>query len=433
MKKFLPMLMSAILLLSSCGGKEIPVSQEEPEKTTETTETTETSSETQEKERVELMPEEGAELTFWAKDEPHAKGLAAAFEEKYGVPVTVEIVGFEVPSKMLLEAPSGNGADVAWINHDALRQLSDAGVISTIDSSITDKMEEELLPTASKSFNIDGEYYGVPFGMETTAYFYNKDIVDTPASTIEEIMEEAQSFNVPEENKFYLVHSPTGFFMSGILSAFGFELHGADGNDNDNPGYDSEALLEALAFLPELKEVLPVSSEDLKMNAAALMQQNFTSGNVAYMIGGPWVINTLDEAGVNYGIMPMPTIKGNDMKPFANITGIIVNDYTQYPNAAQLFAQFASSEKGAQILFDAQKGISPRKDYEKIEGLVEDEIIMGLVKQMENTVPTPTASRINYYWTIADSVFGAVFDGDLTPEEGQAKFVADYEALVASE
>lgn len=54
-------------------------------------------------------------------------------------------------------------------------------------------------------------------------------------------------------------------------------------------------------------------------------------------------------------------------------------------------------------------------------------------EQFSDSVPMPTSKRMSYFWTVSESVYSAVFDGTLTPEEGVEKAQKDFDALVQSE
>ncbi len=185
---------------------------------------------------VELVPEEGAELIYWALREDFAKDAAARFEAEYGVPVTVEVVGFDSIQKLTLEGPSGNAADVVWGMHQYVVDGYNSGIFLPINDQIVDRLEDTVQEAALTAASVNGELYGVPLFMESVALFYNKDIIDTPATTYEEIIELAPSYTNVANNEYYYTTALGGYTFYPYLSAAGFMLHGDDGQDNDNPG-----------------------------------------------------------------------------------------------------------------------------------------------------------------------------------------------------
>ena len=424
MKKLVAMMLTGAMMVSLGGcAKEVPPATGEAVEGTENESVATT----------ELVPEEGAELTYWALRKDFALEAAAKFEELYGIPVTVEEVGFDSIQKLNLEGPAGNAADVVWGSHQAISEGYHSGMFLKINEQVETRLRDNIQESALKAAEIEGDLYGIPLYMESIAMYYNKDLVDTPAETFEEIIEIAPTYTNQSENKFYFNTALTGYMFYPYLSAAGFELHGANGTDNDVPGYDTPEYLEGLRNIEAIGEIIPIASGDLRMDGAQFVTENFAQGKTAYMLGGPWDISTIKEGGVNYGITTLPTLGGEEAKPFAGVTMNYINSYTEYPIAAQLFAEFMTTIEMAEVLFETEGDIPVHKNGTSIESVASNEDISVFIEQFESTVPQPAVSRMSYYWTISDNVFSLVFDGEMTPEEAQAKSVADYEALVASE
>lgn len=422
MKKFMSVVMLGTVLMSLGGcAKEVPPP------------TADATAPTVENIITELVPEEGAELTYWALREDFARDAAQRFEAEYGVPVNVEIVGFEAMQKLTLEGPAGNAADIIWGKHEHASTVYDAGLVLPIDPQIVARLQDTVLETSIAPLMVDGNLCAVPHYMESIAVFYNKDLVDSPATTFEQIMSEAPSFNDPNNNKFYYMSTIGGYNLHPYLSAAGFELFGPDGTDNENPGFDTPEFLEGLKNIRKLGEILPVKAEDIKMNAGAFVQQNFIDGNIAYLVNGPWFLGQLNESGLNYGITQFPTINGSPAKPFSAVIGNYVNAFTEYPIAAQLFAEFLTTLESAEKLYTTGGDMPIHKDAGKLPAVAESVAGPVFVEQFKNSVPQPAVSRMSYFWSISEAIYSEVFDGNMTPEDAQAKMIADYEALLASE
>lgn len=423
LKRIISIFMVAVLgmgTLSACGTREIPTEQENVKE-----------------EMGELIPEEGAELTFWAPSGKleYGTAVAASFEEKYGIKVEVQESGLDSVNKMMLDGPSGNGADVFVAAHDSFTSAKDAGILRELDESAAKTVRETVSEIAVKTVESEGNLYGVPVSEESYALLYNKDLVTgEPASTMEQIAEEAEEYNNPSENKFWYLTVPTdGFPAYSYLSLDGFELFGENGTDNDNPGFDTPEFEKGLERIAALKELIPIRAEDLKMETMSQLEQNFKDGKTAYYPIGPWLVQSLKDENVNFGVTSLPTLDGKQMKSFAIIQNAYVSAYTEYPKAAQLFALYLASEEGASLLYSEAYQITARKDISNVEGLKEDEELRVYVEAFQDAVPMPSVKRMSYYWTVIQSVLNAVFDQKLTPAEGAQKAQKDFDALVASE
>jgi arabinogalactan oligomer / maltooligosaccharide transport system substrate-binding protein len=384
-------------------------------------------------EEEDLTPEEGAKLTYWTGDVEFGKAVAASFEEKYNVPVTVEEVGLGAIDKIALSGPAGTGADVFMSPHDSFQHGVSAGLFLNLDARIAADLGERVNEVGMKTVTSDGKVFGVPVSLETSCLFYNKDIVgDQPAATLEEIIEAAKQYNDPVNNDFYfLMTIGDGYKIYPMLSAYGFRIFGEDGIDADNPGFDTDEFEKGLELVGSLKEIMPISAIDL--GNVSFLKSQFTEGKVAYEISGPWDITTFKESGVNFGVTVLPTYNGKELTPFAGVQNAHVSAFTKYPIAAQLFAQHLVSDEAAGMMYRKANKITTLKDVSKIEGLSEDELIKPFVEQFANSQPMPSVSRISYFWTISAQTCQAVFDGQLTPAQGRAKAVEDWNTLLTTE
>ena len=99
-----------------------------------------------------------------------------------------------------------------------------------------------------------------------------------------------------------------------------------------------------------LNELIPVKADDLKIETITQLEQNFIDGKTAYYFIGPWLIKTLKEQNTNFGVSTLPTMDGKQMKTMAGVHNAYVSSYSEYPNAAQLFAEYLVSEEGLSLI-----------------------------------------------------------------------------------
>lgn len=435
------LVLTMLLMMTACN-REIPVEEEDTADTAgEVTGTVAQDSTTGDTaaqattapEEAALVPEEGASLIFWTGDVEFGEAVAKRFEADYNVPVSVEEVGLGAIDKIALSGPAGTGADVFMSPHDSFQHGLDAGLFLPLTDSIAKDLRERVNEVGIKTVTSENIMYGVPVSLETMCMFYNKDIVgESPAATLEEIIEKAKDYNDPGNNNFYfLMTVGDGYKIYPMLSSYGFSLFGPDGTDTDNPGFDTEEFEKGLELIAGLKDIMPISSIDL--GNVSFLKTQFTEGKTAYEISGPWDITTFKDSGVNYGVTTLPTYNGKALTPFAGVQNAHVSAFTKYPIAAQLFAEYLVSDESAGQMYQLANKITTLKDVSKIEGLSADETIKPFVAQFANSFPMPSVSRVSYYWTIAAQTCSAVFDGQLTPADGRAKAVADWNTLLSTE
>ena len=176
---------------------------------------------------------------------------------------------------------------------------------------------------------------------------------------------------------------------------------------------------------------MPISSTDL--NNKSSVKANFMEGNVAYYVTGPWDVTQIKESGMNFGITTLPTYQGKQLTPFAGVQCAFVSTFTKYPIAAELLANYLISDEAASILYKQSDGITTLSNIDQVDGLSSDPYLPAFVKQFENSVPMPSVTRISYFWSIAQDIDRAVFDGQLTPAQGRKKSIENWNALLATE
>jgi arabinogalactan oligomer/maltooligosaccharide transport system substrate-binding protein len=384
----------------------------------------------------ELKPEQGAKLVYRTSSAGQlnfAREAAKNFQKKYGVSVTAEDGSVYDQNKTNLEGASGKGADVFMSPQDKTMDNQRAGLLLKLDSRIASELQKDVSPVAMKTVTVNGGVYGVPVSIETYVMFYNKKLVTgKPAATFEQLLSESKKFNSSKDNKFwFLSHVSEGATIYPMLSVYGFQLFGANGDNNDKPGFDSAEFEKGLEVLAKYRELMPAASGDLA-NWDFLTNQ-FVTGKTAYLISGPWNIKTFRDAKVDFGVADLPTYDGRKEHSFAFVQNAQVSAYTKYPIAAQLFARGLVSVESAELLYSKASCITSRSDISQVKGLAQDGQLSGVVTAFRNATPMPTAKRLSCYWTIAANIGPAVFDGKMTPKAGAAKAASDWQAFLKAE
>lgn len=370
----------------------------------------------------------GGDLLVWLPNEEHAKAFIKAFNEKYpDVNVQYEIIdSLETAEKLSLDGPAGVGADVIWTAAD--RFNIEDGYIEPFPDDVQERIDDVLLDSARNIKMKDGKMYGLAISLQTAALYYNKDLVETPPETFEEIFEFAKTYNDPSSGKYALRIVPNSSYTNYFcLTAYGYRWFGENGEDWKNPGFDSPEVAEGLAFLKSLREIYDVDAADATNDT---VYSAFDRGEVPFVINGPWGIASAEEAGVNFGVTKIPTINGVQPYTFAGSQMIAVSSYSKNFDAAFAFAEFFLSNEGAQILYETQGYSTALKDISNVPGLAEDEYLMGFAEQEPYTYPQPVIPEMNLSWQPTMSMMEFVWDDKLSIEDAQKKAMEDYELLL---
>jgi len=380
----------------------------------------------------EIQPEEGAKLKLWMDNDEYNQRIVEAWNKVYpDIELTVENVGTtDARGKLELDGPAGVGADVFVMAHDGVAIAAESGLILENDV-FADYVKENFMDVAVKAASYKDKIYGFPLTIKTIALFYNKDLVDKPVETWDEMFEFAKEFNNPSANKFALVwQANEPYFAHGFLAGYGYKMFGPNMDDKNQLGWDTPEAIEGMKFYQRLKEIYPVPSQDATWDA---MTSLFSSGEVPYAITGPWSIKDFKNAGVNFGIVKLPKLpNGNYPITFSTVDVACVSSYTKYPNAAKLLAKFLSSEEGLQIMYETKYELpASLKAQETI--FMQDEYLKGVAEQAENSTPMPFIPEIAHVWEPYKKALTAVWDGVQDPETALKTAQEEFYSIISSQ
>lgn len=362
-------------------------------------------------------------LVVWMDDEKgdYMKELIALFNQTYpNIHVQFKHAGsVDTREQLKVFGPSGQGADVIQFPHDHLAQAFLEDLIYELPQSTRDivNTRSDALGIEVSTMEVDGVkgLYGVPLSAESVALFYNKDLITEPHTTFEALIEDAKVWNAKEietssgvkqtnlaAGRPYLTssnHFADSYFMQAFYSAFGFRPFGDEGNDPSEVGFAKAA--PALEwFRTQLQPITTGPNGKNNENKPAA----FEAGQIPYIIAGPWNIEAYKEAGINLGVIPFPTIKvdGEDKvtRTFAGAQVAAVYKYTKNPTDAIKWVEFLSTTEAMEIMFKHKSKLPALKSelIAEIPGLADDEALLGILKQLETSIPMPYISNITYYW-----------------------------------
>ncbi|MCM3784680.1 maltose ABC transporter substrate-binding protein [Neobacillus mesonae] len=411
---FMTLSLAMTVFLAACGSGNNAPAESEPAPDTEAPPA----------ELEELLPEEGAALTVW--DGGDQKGfieeVAKAFEEKYGVKVSFTELGADkAMSQMVTDGPAGVGADVFAGVHDQTGQGVTAGVIMPNDWFEEDTRARNS-EVAVNALTYDGILYGYPKSVETTAVFYNKDLIDAVPADWDGVKEFAGTFNDTKNNKFAIMWDVgNGYSSFPFYGGYGAYVFGSDGTDPTDIGLNSEQGVEAAAFLQSLKDILPLNSSNINGD---IRKSLFTEGKLAMNVSGPWDVGSLKEGVQNLGVGVYPNLpNGEPMKPFSGVKSYFVNAYTKYPNASKLFADFITNAENQTKNFEMTGALPANTEAAESDAVKSDEIASAFLTQFENSVPMPSIPAMAQFWSPMEAALSELWNNGADPKTTMDKVV----------
>lgn len=301
--------------------------------------------------------ESAGTLTMWvdANRAEALKTVIADFEEQNGV--TVKVVqkefGDTLKEDFIKQVPTGKGPDVVVGAHDWLGAWVQNGVVAplTVDNAA------DFQPVATQAMSYEGQQYGLPVSIENVALIRNTDLDPATHATFDEMIATGQSLVAAGTAEFpFIVQvgaNADPYHMYPIQSSFGAPVFGL----NADGSYNSEDLQLANAggdaFAAKLVEwgasgVLTTSVD------GDIAIENFVNKKAPYIITGPWNIERIKEAGINYSIEQVPSAGGSPSTPFVGVQGFFVSSQSENQLLANKFVvEYLGSEEVQTAIFEA--------------------------------------------------------------------------------
>ncbi len=414
LKKLLSMglvAMMAMGMLAGCGGS------------SEDTETTE-GGETQETE----AEGETQDVTIWYywETEGHQVALDKVIQDyndsQDDYEVTAKYVPFADFKKQLsIGASADELPDIAILDSPDHASYATMGIFE----DLTGKFDvDNYYEGTVNSCTLDGKLYGVPFGANCLALYYNEDMLNEKGCTVpttwDELMDTAKSLTTDSVSglAFCSVQNEEGTFnfvpWLWSTGASSYEI-------------DSEGGIKALTFAKDLVDSGVMSKECTNWTQGDVMNQ-FISGNVAMMVNGPWQIPTMQQEApdLNWKVTLIP--KDSE---YASCLGgenyaVIKGGNTE---GALAFLEYATEEEQVKYMMDAFGYISADQT------IAENQFEEGSPYEpfVEELQYAQARGPLADWPSVSDAIslaFNEAMTGVSTPEDAAAKAQATIDGIV---
>jgi len=386
-------------------------------------------------------------ITVWIDDQngEYMQAVIAAFNETdAGRDIIVQhqhMGTVDARERLKTFGLTGNGADIFQFPHDHLAAAILEDLVYALPSSVATRVAERAHPLGmdiatllydestgqfGPGANAQENVYAVPMSLESVGLYYNKSLVDTPAATMEELLEEAAIWNAAlasddsgqtnaQKGWYYLgtsSHWADSYFMQTFYSALGFQPFGENLDDPSAVGF-ADAVAALTWFRDELKPATTGNNNHNSVGAGA----NFVDGNIPYIIAGPWNIEEYaDTEGLDFGIAPLPSVNGVSGAPFAGAQMAAIYKYSENKEAATAFLEFLMSDVAMELQLQMKNKLPALKQelLPNIDGFSEDPYLPAISEQLESAIPMPTIPAVQYYWGPGESMIISVWNNPAT-------------------
>lgn len=340
-------------------------------------------------------------ITIWHDKEDEVAAALQAELDQLAPDIVVNLErkdGLTDSLKMVGNDPN-SAPDMYFFAHDKIGVYAEMGILAPITDFIDEETLNQYLPMTIEAATYKGEVYQLPLYFETLLYMYNRLYMsdDEVPQTTEELYSYMQETTQGGHYGFVEQHS-TAYYAAGWLHAFdGYIL-----NDEGEPGLNDANTIRALEYHEKFVELMPTEGEYATVNTL------FREGKAHSTIGGPWLVPTAREAGIDLGIAPMPTVDetGKQIAPYSGVQGIHVLKVAaerKHDAIAKVLEVLTGDQVG--IAIAQASGCAPAKEscYDD-ETVSQDDMVMAMYETAQNAVPMPNVPEMDVMWTVTENL-----------------------------
>lgn len=318
-----------------------------------------------------------------------APDLEITFEKKTSLTDSLKLVGND-PSA----AP-----DMFIFAHDKIGVFAEMGILSPINDFVDSAALEDMLPMTLDAATYKDTLYQLPLYFETLLFMYNQRYMlpDNVPATTDELLSYMQANTGRGRYGFVEQHS-TAYYSAAWIHGFG----GAIIDETGTPFPDANAVKDALAYHLQFVQLMPGETEYNTVNTL------FLEGKADATIGGPWMVPSARDAGIQLGIAPMPTVDetGKPLAPYSGVQGIHVLKFAAENKAEavkKLLAALTDPAIGVSLALASGCAPANAKCYDDPQ-VAQDELVQAMRATAEIAVPMPNIPEMDVMWTVTGNL-----------------------------
>ena len=318
-----------------------------------------------------------------------APDLDVQFEKKTSLTDSLKLVGND-PSA----AP-----DLFLFAHDKIGVFAEMGILTPVAPLLEDGTLDAFLPMTIDAATYKGTLYQLPLYFETLLFMYNRRYMrdeEVPATT--EALYSYMENNTGRGRYGFVEQHSTAYYCAAWIHGFG----GSIIDSSAVPFPDEQAVQEALAYHLKFVKLMPGETEYNTVNTL------FLEGKADATIGGPWMVPSAREAGIDLGIAPMPTVDetGLALAPYSGVQGLhVLKAAAEKKTDAvkALLRALAKPEIGTSLALASGCAPANGECYEDAR-VAEDPLVQAMRQTAEIAVPMPNIPEMDVMWTVVSNL-----------------------------
>lgn len=309
-------------------------------------------------------------LQFWngftGPDRPAVEKIVQQFNSSHpNIQVQMDIEPWDtLLQKLPTTLTSGQGPDLVAFDTSLIPEYAQANLIQPIDSlySSGGLSPSEFPKSLMNAMQYNGHTYAAPANFYTLLMYYNKKIFqqdgldpNSPPKTwdewIADITKTTRSVNGSNQYGLSIADNNTVPMWPILVWENGGTFVSSDLKTATMDSPKTVQALQQWATLISQKHVSP------EFQSGAQADKLFQSGQAAMEIGGPWMTTGLQQAGIDFGVAPIPAGPGGSYTLAAG-DAIAITKNSQYSAQAMEFIKYWDS-KTAQEEYSLATGFPP--------------------------------------------------------------------------
>ena len=318
-----------------------------------------------------------------------APDLDVQFEKKTSLTDSLKLVGNDPAA-----AP-----DLFLFAHDKIGVFAEMGILAPVAPLLEDGTLDAFLPMTIDAATYKGTLYQLPLYFETLLFMYNRRYMrdeEVPATT--EALYSYMENNTGRGRYGFVEQHSTAYYCAAWIYGFG----GSIIDSSAVPFPDEQAVQEALAYHLKFVKLMPGETEYNTVNTL------FLEGKADATIGGPWMVPSAREAGIDLGIAPMPTVDetGLALAPYSGVQGLhVLKAAAEKKTDAvkALLRALAKPEIGTSLALASGCAPANGECYEDAR-VAEDPLVQAMRQTAEIAVPMPNIPEMDVMWTVVSNL-----------------------------
>ncbi len=376
-------------------------------------------------------PKASGPIVVWCQMDPQERGrfernVARWTAEHPGD--SVQVVPYDTENlrqQFQTAAAGGGGPQLIFGPSDQVGPLSLLELIRPLDETMPAGYFDRFVPQALDT--LDGHIWQAPDQVGNHLMLvYNRKLVPKPPATSEELVATAR--RLTGGGRYGLVMETTEpYWLAPFLIGFG----GWVMDDQHDPTLDTPAMVKALAYLADLKNVKKIMPRESNYQIAHTL---FQEGKAAMIVNGPWSWADYRKAGIDIGVAPLWTLPGGGRAtPMIASKGFSINvncPKDQLPKVID-FVTFCTSPE-AELLEADTLGVLPSDrtawNDPRITG---DPILQASQKGFELGRRMPVVPEMRVLWDVMRPGMQSVMNGSKSPADAAREMQAAAEQQIA--